>query len=111
MIGKKAVMFARVTSGDLSPEDVEKFVAMVRDQVDPRAEKLGGFKGGYWLADRESGRVMGITMFESEEALRASQSQADRIRDESSRQAGLTPPSFTSYEVVASVGDKEALAA
>ena len=61
-------MFARVTSGELSPDDVEKFVAMVRDQVIPRAEKLGGFKGGYWLADRESGRVMGITMFESEEA-------------------------------------------
>jgi heme-degrading monooxygenase HmoA len=104
-------MFARVTSGELSPDDVEKFVAMVRDQVIPRAEKLGGFKGGYWLADRESGRVMGITMFESEEALRASQSQADRIREEASRQAGLSVPSFATYEVVASVGDEKALAA
>ena len=104
-------MYARVASGQFSLGDMEKFIGMVRDQIIPRAEKLGGFKGGYWLADRESGRVMGVTMCESKEALRASQAQADRIRDESSRQAGLTPPTFTTYEVVASVGMEKALAA
>ena len=104
-------MFARVTSGELSPDDVEKFTGVVRDHIIPGAQKLGGFKGGYWLADRESGRVLGITLFESEAALRASQAQAERIRDEASRQTGMTPPSFTTYEVLASVGDEKALAA
>ena len=104
-------MYARVASGELNPGDVEKFVGMVRDRIVPGAQKLGGFKGGYWLADRESGRVLGITLFESEADLRASQAQADRMRDEASRQAGLTPPSFTTYEVIASVGDEKARAA
>ena len=98
-------MYARVTSTEVNPDDIEKFVGMVRDNVIPRAQKLDGFTGGYWLADRESGRVMGVTLFESEEALRASQSQADRIREESSESAGLPIPSFRSYEVIASVGE------
>jgi hypothetical protein len=98
-------MYARVTSGELSSGDIEKFVDMVRDQVIPRARVLDGFTGGYWLADRENGRVMGITLFDSEEALLASQAQADRIREESSSRAGLPIPSFRSYEVVASVGE------
>jgi hypothetical protein len=98
-------MYARVTSTEVSPGDIETFISMVQGQVIPRAQKLDGFTGGYWLADRENGRVMGITLFESEEALRASQSQADRIRDEASTSVGLPIPGFTSYEVVASVGE------
>ncbi len=97
-------MFARVTSGELSPDDIDKFAGMIRDQVIPRAQALDGFKGGYWLADHENGRVLGITMFESEAALRSSQGQAARIRDEASEKAGLPTPTFSTYEVIASVG-------
>ena len=104
-------MYARVTTGELAPDQMEDFEKMVRDQVIPRARELRGFKGGYWLADRDGGRVMGITLFESEEALRASEEQANRIREESSRSAGLEVPSFVSYEVVESVGEADDLAA
>ena len=60
-------MFARVTSSELTPEDEETFVSMIRDQVIPRARSLEGFTGGYWLLDRTTGRVLGVTLFESEE--------------------------------------------
>jgi hypothetical protein len=98
-------MYARVMQAQVGPDQVETFERMVRENVIPQAQQLGGFKGGYWLADRESGGVIGITLFESEEALRDSAEQAERIREESSRQAGLPVPSFRSYEIVASVGD------
>ena len=102
-------MHARVMSGELSPGELDKFESMIRDDVIPKASKLDGFAGGYWLADRESGKVLGITLFESEKALRESQAQADTIREEASRASGLPVPSFRAYEVVASVGGEAAL--
>jgi hypothetical protein len=104
-------MFARVTSGEFSPDDMENFISMVRDRIIPRARDLQGFKGGYWLADRSTGQVLAVTLFESEEALKASDAEAARIREESSREAGLPVPSFREYEVVASVGMADLLAA
>ncbi len=104
-------MFARVMSGDVTPDKVETFVGMIRDQVIPRAKGLDGFKGGYWLADRSSGKVLGVTLYESEETLKASAEQADKIREEASRGAGLPIPSFQEFEVVASAEIADRLAA
>jgi hypothetical protein len=104
-------MHARVTSAQLKPDQVDAFVNMIRDQVIPRAQNLPGFKGGYWLVDRSTGKGYGITLFESKEALDASEAQADRIREEASRGAGLAVPSFERYEVVASVGEAKTRAA
>jgi hypothetical protein len=104
-------MFARVESAELKPEDVESFVSMVRDQVIPRVQGLPGFKGGYWLVDRSNGTGLGITLFESKEALDSSEEQANRIRGEVSKQAGLNIPSFRRYEVVASISEAEKKAA
>lgn len=104
-------MYARVMSGEVTPDKIETFVGMIRDQVIPRARQLQGFKGGYWLADRDSGTVLGVTLYESAEALEASAEQANRIREEASRGAGLPIPSFQSYEVVASVETADLIAA
>lgn len=101
-------MFARVMSGELSPDKIETFVSMIRDEVIPRAQSLKGFACGYWLADRDTGGVIGVTLSDSEEALKASEAQANRIREEAGRGAGLPIPSFHSYEVVASVGTSSA---
>lgn len=105
-------MYARVMTGEVKPGAEETFVKVIRDQVIPRASALPGFRGGYWLRDLDSDSVLGVTLFESEEALRASQEQADRIREEASRAAGVDPPVFHSYEVIVSVAEKpESLAA
>jgi hypothetical protein len=104
-------MFARVMTGDISPEKAELFAQTMRDTVIPQARRLQGFKGGYWLIDREVGKVLGITLYESEQALRASQAQADRIRAEASQQMGLPEPAFRDYEVIAQVGAMESMAA
>ena len=104
-------MYARVTSAELTPENVETFVSMIRDQVIPRVQGMPGFKGGYWLVDRSTGKGLGVTLFESEEALDATEDQATRLRDEVSRGSGLPVPSFRRYEVVASIGSAEELAA
>ncbi len=42
-----------------------------------------GFRGFIALSDRQSGRVKGISFWESEEAMRASEEVGDRTRSDS----------------------------
>jgi heme-degrading monooxygenase HmoA len=64
-------MFARVATFESDPADVDRAIAMVRDEVhaDETPEGLEGAKM-LMLVNRESGRGFGITLFESEEAMR-----------------------------------------
>jgi hypothetical protein len=104
-------MCARVNSGDVPSDQMETFVRMIRDEVIPRAKGLQGFKGGHWLADRGTGKVLGVTLFESVEALKASEAQAGRVRQEASRDAGLPEPTFHEYEVIATAEVADRIAA
>jgi hypothetical protein len=104
-------MYARVMSTDLPIHKIDVFVSAMRDQVIPRASKLPGFRGGYWLIDRENGRAMGVTLYEDEASLLSSLEAANRIREEVSRKVGLPVPSFQHFEVVASVETQARMAA
>jgi heme-degrading monooxygenase HmoA len=97
-------MYAGISSGQVTPDELDAFAQVIREEVIPKARELPGFQGGYWLADREGGHVIGIVLFESEEALRASHKPPASDSEESSRSAQPTPPSVVSYEVVAAVG-------
>ena len=44
-------------------------IKLVKETIVPGAKKLAGFKGGYWLVDRASGKGFSVTLFESEAAL------------------------------------------
>ncbi len=104
-------MFARVMKGQFQPDQLDTLSRMIHDQVVPRVRELQGFKGGYWLMDRSSGHVMGVTLFKDEASLRASEAQANRIREEGARSAGLPIPTFETYEVFESTGSATELAA
>lgn len=96
-------MYARVQTGHLPPEDIETFVGMIRERVAPQVHTVPGVTGGYWLANRETGKVIGVILYESREALEASTAQAAQIRAEASRGAGLPEPHAEVYEVVETV--------
>ena len=49
---------------------------------------MDGFKGMIALGDRQSGKTLGITFWESEEAMRASEEEANRLREESAEAGG-----------------------
>jgi heme-degrading monooxygenase HmoA len=55
----------------------------VQEQVLPQAKQMDGFKGLIALGDRQSGKTLGITFWENEEAMRASEEAANRMREES----------------------------
>jgi hypothetical protein len=69
--------------------------------VIPNAKRLQGFKGGYWLVDRATGKGFGLTLFESEAALRATEEAAAQIRAQASSVTKII--GVERYEVIAEV--------
>jgi heme-degrading monooxygenase HmoA len=49
---------------------------------------MEGFEGMIALVDRHSGKTLGITFWESEEAMRASEEAANQLRQESAEVGG-----------------------
>ena len=72
---------------------------MAREQILPAARLLEGFRGIYILFDHESGRSLAMTLWESEEDMRASEEAALRARSESAEASGEDVVSVERYEV------------
>ena len=60
---------------------------------------MDGCKGVIALGDRESGKTIGITLWESQDKMLASESQAAELRSASAEVVGATPQ-VERYEVV-----------
>ena len=93
-------MYARVTTLQADTARMEDAVRFTREQLIPRAKTLPGFQGGYWLGDRATGRAMAITLWDTEEEMRASEELAAQLRDESAGQLGGTVLSVERMEVI-----------
>jgi hypothetical protein len=97
-------MYARVTRLD-APSDRDRAIRMV-DQAIPEAERLPGFVGGYWLLDQGSGTMLAVTLWETEEAVAASDAAADEVRAEAAQALKVTPEAMSveRYEVIGQAG-------
>ena len=92
-------MHARVSTLEGSPASIDELLGQVREEVLPRVRQLEGFKGMIALGDPDSGKTMGITFWESEEAMRASEGAANQLREESAEAGGDTIIGVERYEV------------
>ena len=73
-------MFGRMTTLEGTPESVDAGVAALRDQVLPTTKAMDGFKGIIAFADRTTGKMMAVTLWESEDAMKASEEGANTLR-------------------------------
>ena len=94
-------MHARVTRFKGEPARVDEGIRNIKERVVPEAKKLAGFKHGYWLVDRKTGEGFGVTVFDSEEALRASEDAAKKIREQAASTGATQITGVERYEVVA----------
>ena len=94
-------MFARVTTGQGPPDRLDEAARMIQEQVIPAVRQMSGYKGGYWMADRQSGKFIAVALWESEEALRASAAAMEQSRTQSTQAVGATIQSVDEYEVIA----------
>lgn len=95
-------MFARVSTYQGDPGQAEAGIDYARQSIVPRVRQVEGFEGLYYLVDRQSGKALSITFWESEEAMRASEEEANRLRTESAESAGAAVENVERYEVAVS---------
>ena len=91
-------MLARVTTLEAPPDRMDDAARYVREQVIPQLQQMDGFKGFIALGYRQSGKLEGVALWESEEVLRATEEAAARIRRGVGEATGGTA-TVTSVEV------------
>ena len=75
------IVHARTTTIQAQPSCIDDGIACVRDEVMPALQAMDGFVGLSLLVDRESGRCIAASAWETEEAERASAEQIGPLRD------------------------------
>jgi heme-degrading monooxygenase HmoA len=93
-------MHARVSTIEGLPERMDDATRHLQEQALPQLRQMDGFKGFVALGDRQSGKVLGVAFWESEEALRATEVEVSGVRSGAAEAAGGTVASVENYEVV-----------
>lgn len=96
-------MFARIGRIQGSPEQVEAGLQYFQGVTGP-VQEMQGFRRAYLLVDREAGKLMTVTLWDTREDVEASAQTADRIRQQGGQQAGASQPwTVEVYEVAEEV--------
>jgi heme-degrading monooxygenase HmoA len=95
-------MYARVTRIKATG-DADDAIRVIQEQVVPWVRGAEGSRGGYWLLDRGANLAIAITLWESEEAMAASEESAAKVREESAQAVGGSEMTVERYEVIAHV--------
>jgi heme-degrading monooxygenase HmoA len=93
-------VFARVSTFEGRPEQVDELVHTALEKVLPQLKRYDGFNGALALADRGNGKVLTVLLWESEEAMLASEEASYWYRRYSAEAAGEEVTSVERYEVV-----------
>jgi heme-degrading monooxygenase HmoA len=92
-------MHARMSTLEGSPEEMDEGLRDVRERVLPLLKQQEGFKGFIALGNHQSGELIVITFWESEQAMQASEEVGDRTRRDTAEDTGDTIADVERYEV------------
>jgi hypothetical protein len=81
------------------PEQIDAGTAFVRDQVMPVLQELPGSIGLSLMVDRQSGRCIATSSWDSEDALRDSADEGRRLRNLAAEQFGGGNPTAEDWEI------------
>ena len=93
-------MYARVSTIEGSPDKVDDVLRQTQEQTLPQLRQMEGFKGFVALGDRQSGKVLGVAFWESEEALRATEQAVSSVRSGAAETADGIVAGVEQYEVL-----------
>jgi hypothetical protein len=96
-------MFARVTISQSPPDQFDQTAQYLQEQLIPSVKGMPGLVAGYWMGDRQTGKGLAITLWESEAAMLASETQASQVRMQGLQALGATLTGVERYEVVGQV--------
>ena len=94
-------MHARYSYLVVSPDKIDEVVTRPRDEQLPRIREQQGYKGFTVHADRSSGQVVGVSYWESEADLQASEEVGDEARRAAAEAGGASgEPRVQRFEVL-----------
>jgi heme-degrading monooxygenase HmoA len=98
--GKELVMYLRVTRVQSPPDAIEKGIAYFKEKVVPAAKATPGNAGAVLLVDRKTGSAVGITFWETAQALSASEQMGITSRTQSAAAMGGSIVNVERFEQV-----------
>jgi quinol monooxygenase YgiN len=84
-------MYARSTTMRGNPQAVDDLVANMRDEIMPAVTEMDGCVGLSLLVDRDTGRCIATSAWETPEAMHASAERVRTLRDRAAERFGATP--------------------
>jgi hypothetical protein len=93
-------MHARVTTLEGAPDKMDDATRHLQEQVLPQLRQMDGFEGFVAFGDRQSGKLLGVAFWESEEALQATEEKVSSVRSGAADAVGGTVAGVEQYEVV-----------
>jgi hypothetical protein len=94
---------ARVSTLQGAPEGIDEGIAFIKEQIVPVAGDISGWRGIVALVDRTTGSTKTITLWDSVEALAASEDRADELRSEAAAALNEQIVGVDRYEVALSL--------
>jgi hypothetical protein len=73
-------MHAQVTTIETSPARLDDAMRFFREQVLPQLRQMEGFEEFIALSDRQSGKLLGVVLWENEETLHSLEEVLSRTR-------------------------------
>ncbi|MDP8947621.1 MAG: antibiotic biosynthesis monooxygenase [Actinomycetota bacterium] len=92
-------MFARVSEFEARPEQLDEMKREGVEHVLPALKIQKGFGGGLVLGDRRTGKVLAVALWESEQAMDATEEAAHWLRAFGAESAGGMLKGVERYEV------------
>jgi heme-degrading monooxygenase HmoA len=94
-------MHARVTTLSMEPGRIDAATDQLREQDLPKFRELDGFRGFTLFGDRESGKAFGISFWDSEEQMQASEEAVKDSRRRAAEAGGASgEPEVERFEVL-----------
>jgi heme-degrading monooxygenase HmoA len=91
---------ARVTTIKMDPGKIDDSVSQLESDDIPTFKQIDGFKGFTLLVDRESGKCIATSYWESSDTMKASEEQVRGSRERAAQTGGATDsPQVEHFEV------------
>ena len=94
-------MYARLTTIQGKPEKLEDAIRVIENDVIPASKVLPGFKTGYWFADRKTGKMYSVTVFETEKDVESTEAAASQLRKQATEKLGAEVKNVERLELIA----------
>ncbi len=93
-------MHARLVTVQIQPGKIDEAISIYRDSVMPAVKQQKGFKGAFLLTDRNTGKGVSATLWETEADLKAGEASGF-YQEQIAKFGGVfaAPPAREHYEV------------